>query len=91
MSLSLRLYLILSLSLLSDAESQASQASLLSDRDVVNKIKCLIDIERKLRLELGEHEKKVKQNYELFFLRLVNFNNEVRGAHDRERGGRGEP
>jgi hypothetical protein len=46
----------------SDAESQASQASLLSDRDVVNKIKCLIDIERKLRLELGEHEKKVKQN-----------------------------
>jgi hypothetical protein len=39
-----------------DAESQAS---LLSDRDVVKKIKCLIDIERKLRLELVEHEKKV--------------------------------
>jgi uncharacterized protein YydD (DUF2326 family) len=41
-----------------DAESQAS---LLCDRDVINKIKCLIDIERKLRLELAEHEKKVRK------------------------------
>ena len=55
-----------------DAESEASlmlfpclvdaesEASLLADRDVLHKIKCLIDIERKLRLELAEHEKKVR-------------------------------
>jgi len=52
----------------SEAESQASQASLLSDRDVVNKIKCLIDIERKLRQELGEHEKKVIEEWGLSLL-----------------------
>jgi hypothetical protein len=61
----LYLSVLFDLYLFSDAESQASQASLLSDRDVVNKIKCLIDIERKLRLELGEHEKKVNYFFTL--------------------------